>query len=240
MTTPRNKGSGIPALAKLHFIGAGRALGYQLELGEGSKSDSRKERKNMPECISTDDREFESTRKKRRRTARLTGVSKLRKAANARERARVKTLNERIVQLKDILPMSDKAVKPTKTDIIWMAAEYIADLREMLRSADTRVGQEEYWSIENNSSAEESAHLGPSLVRSVNVLSPVGSVEGLSAVRSADELSPSESAEESTADLESLMNIDIEDLITLREDQWVLFGEQQFYCCENFGNICPN
>ena len=74
-------------------------------------------------------------RKRRRRGPRLTGVSKQRRLANARERKRVQILNEKIEILRDLLPISPIEKKPTKTEVIWLAASYIGELTSMLQDS---------------------------------------------------------------------------------------------------------
>lgn len=71
-------------------------------------------------------------KKARRRGPRLTGVSKQRRLANARERNRVHILNMNIQVLRELIPLPPQEKEPTKTEIIWMAAKYIALLGDML------------------------------------------------------------------------------------------------------------
>lgn len=71
-------------------------------------------------------------KKSRRRGPRLTGVSKQRRLANARERNRVHILNMNIQVLRELIPLPPQEKEPTKTEIIWMAAKYIALLGDML------------------------------------------------------------------------------------------------------------
>lgn len=73
-------------------------------------------------------------KKRKRRGPRLTGVSKQRRLANARERKRVQALNEEIEALKSLLPLSPHDKKPTKTEVIWLAAAYIDELTQMLHT----------------------------------------------------------------------------------------------------------
>ncbi|EDO43667.1 predicted protein, partial [Nematostella vectensis] len=73
--------------------------------------------------------------KTKRRGPRLTGVSKQRRLANARERSRVHTLNANIDRLKDILPLFPDE-KPSKTETIRIAAVYIAHLTELLENTE--------------------------------------------------------------------------------------------------------
>ena len=77
----------------------------------------------------------EDKKKRKRRGPRLTGVSKQRRMANARERKRVQALNDEIEVLKSLLPLSPHEKKPTKTEVIWLAAEYIDQLTKMLHKA---------------------------------------------------------------------------------------------------------
>ena len=77
----------------------------------------------------------EEKKKRKRRGPRLTGISKQRRMANARERKRVQNLNEEIEVLKSLLPLSSQDKKPTKTEVIWLAAQYIDVLTQMLQDA---------------------------------------------------------------------------------------------------------
>ena len=67
----------------------------------------------------------------KRRGPRLTGVSKQRKKANARERNRVNILNSYIQVLRTLIPESEARV--TKFDVIIGAAAYISQLTSILR-----------------------------------------------------------------------------------------------------------
>lgn len=79
----------------------------------------------------------ETQKKKRRRKVlkrrgpRLTGVSKQRKKANARERNRVNILNNYIQLLRTLIPESEK--RATKFDVIIGAATYISQLTSILQ-----------------------------------------------------------------------------------------------------------
>ncbi|XP_020616452.1 pancreas transcription factor 1 subunit alpha-like [Orbicella faveolata] len=75
-------------------------------------------------------------RKSKRRPPRLTGVSKQRKMANERERRRVHALNSHIENLRDHIPLSPFEKRPTKTEVIWMAATYIKFLTDLLEKSD--------------------------------------------------------------------------------------------------------
>ena len=82
----------------------------------------------------------DETQKKRRRKVlkrrgpRLTGVSKQRKKANARERNRVNILNNYIQLLRTLIPESDK--RATKFDVIIGAATYISQLTSILQEEE--------------------------------------------------------------------------------------------------------
>ena len=80
------------------------------------------------------DREaLQSAKKKpRRRGPRLTGLSKQRRLANARERNRVQNLNSNIRILRRLIPLPPQQKEPSKTEIIWMAASYIGRLMLLL------------------------------------------------------------------------------------------------------------
>lgn len=77
-----------------------------------------------------------SKKKSKRRPPRLTGVSKHRKMANERERRRVHALNTHIENLRDLIPLSAFEKRPTKTEVIWMAATYIEFLTELLEKSE--------------------------------------------------------------------------------------------------------
>lgn len=77
-----------------------------------------------------------SARKKtKRRSPRLSGVSKRRKMANARERRRVHALNTYIENLRELIPLLPCEKRPSKTEVIWMAATYIEFLTELLENS---------------------------------------------------------------------------------------------------------
>ncbi|XP_032241076.1 transcription factor Atoh1 [Nematostella vectensis] len=84
---------------------------------------------------SEDSMDAKPKKKTKRRGPRLTGVSKQRRLANARERSRVHTLNANIDRLKDILPLFPDE-KPSKTETIRIAAVYIAHLTELLENTE--------------------------------------------------------------------------------------------------------
>lgn len=76
-------------------------------------------------------------KKTKRRPPRLTGVSKQRKMANERERRRVHALNSHIENLRELIPLSPFEKRPTKTEVIWMAATYIKFLTDLLEKLKT-------------------------------------------------------------------------------------------------------
>lgn len=75
-------------------------------------------------------------KKPRRRGPRLTGVSKQRRVANARERKRVEILNMNIQILRHMIPLPPQDREPSKTEVIWLAVDYITELTKMLETAD--------------------------------------------------------------------------------------------------------
>ena len=75
-------------------------------------------------------------KKPRRRGPRLTGVSKQRRVANARERRRVEILNMNIQILRHMIPLPPQEKEPSKTEVIWLAVDYITELTKMLETAD--------------------------------------------------------------------------------------------------------
>ena len=81
--------------------------------------------------------EKKGKKKIKRRGPRLTGISKQRRVANARERKRVHILNSQIDALRNLLPLLPHEKKPTKTETIWRAATYISFLTEVLESSET-------------------------------------------------------------------------------------------------------
>lgn len=78
----------------------------------------------------------DSQNRKKRRGPRLTGVSRQRRLANARERNRVQIINENIDRLRELIPLFPDEKKPTKTETIRLAAVYISCLTELLQSSD--------------------------------------------------------------------------------------------------------
>ncbi|CAH3169448.1 unnamed protein product, partial [Porites evermanni] len=68
----------------------------------------------------------------RRRGPRLTGVSKQRKSANARERNRVRVINNALEKLRDLIPLLPTEKRPSKIETVRLAALYIHHLTELL------------------------------------------------------------------------------------------------------------
>ena len=77
-------------------------------------------------------------KKHRRRGPRLTGVSKQRKSANARERSRVQVINSAFESLRELIPLSPTEKRPSKIETVRLAALYISHLTELL----TNIGKE--------------------------------------------------------------------------------------------------
>ena len=101
--------------------------------GKTNKGRMRKESQEM---------EKKAPRKKnKRRPPRLTGVSKQRKMANERERRRVQALNTHIENLRELIPLFPYEKRPTKTEVIWMAATYIEFLTELLQKTEKPVNK---------------------------------------------------------------------------------------------------
>lgn len=83
-----------------------------------------------------EEKKTDSQNRKKRRGPRLTGVSRQRRLANARERNRVQIINENIDKLRDLIPLFPHEKKPTKTETIRLAAVYISCLTELLQSSE--------------------------------------------------------------------------------------------------------
>ena len=77
-------------------------------------------------------------RKKRRRKARLTGLSQQRRWANERERHRTRRVNDAIYALRDRLPdfLNPLHIKLSKMETICLAIRYIRQLKDMLEEDD--------------------------------------------------------------------------------------------------------
>ncbi|XP_078703535.1 uncharacterized protein LOC144928729 [Branchiostoma floridae x Branchiostoma belcheri] len=77
-------------------------------------------------------------RKRRRRKARLTGLSQQRQAANARERYRTKSVQDALQQLSCCIPtpVPTPATKLSKIEILRLASQYIEHLTNVLNEND--------------------------------------------------------------------------------------------------------
>lgn len=95
-------------------------------------------------------------KKPRRRGPRLTGVSKQRRVANARERRRVEILNMNIQILRHMIPLPPQEKEPSKTEVIWLAVDYITELTKMLDSADQWQAELEMFDIDSLDSLDDS------------------------------------------------------------------------------------
>ena len=82
----------------------------------------------------TAEEDSKNCKRKKRRSPRLTGVSKQRKKANARERDRVSVLNNYIQILRSLIPQNGN--KTTKFDVIVGATSYISQLSSILQGED--------------------------------------------------------------------------------------------------------
>lgn len=82
----------------------------------------------------TAEEDSKNCKRKKRRSPRLTGVSKQRKKANARERDRVSVLNNYIQILRTLIPQNCN--KTTKFDVIVGATSYISQLSSILQGED--------------------------------------------------------------------------------------------------------
>lgn len=77
-------------------------------------------------------------RKHRRRGPRLTGVSKQRRSANARERNRVRVINSAFETLRELIPLLPTEKRPSKIETVRLAALYIHHLTELLTNIGNR------------------------------------------------------------------------------------------------------
>lgn len=77
-------------------------------------------------------------KRRRRRKPRLTGLSKQRQTANARERSRMRSISAAMLQLRYHLPSSfaPKEKKLSKIQTLRFAIRYIGDLYEVLQRGE--------------------------------------------------------------------------------------------------------
>lgn len=111
---------------------------------EGSRK--RKQRARLADLNATDSEDYDSSpkhhgsdvengsknSKKKRRRPRLTGLSKQRQAANARERSRTHSVNSAFSALRVLIPTEPSDRKLSKIETLRLASSYIAHLGSML------------------------------------------------------------------------------------------------------------
>ena len=78
----------------------------------------------------------ECRKRKRRKKRMLTGVSRQRRAANARERRRIQGVNRAFVELKNTLPLAQ--IDISKIEILRLAVKWIDHLRTLLKDYEER------------------------------------------------------------------------------------------------------
>lgn len=80
-------------------------------------------------------------KRKRRRKPRLTGLSKERQTANARERSRMRSISDALLHLRGHLPSTlvPKEQKLSKIQTLRLAIGYISDLWQVVQNNDRRV-----------------------------------------------------------------------------------------------------
>jgi hypothetical protein len=78
----------------------------------------------------------DDSKRKRRKKRMLTGVSRQRRAANARERRRIQGVNRAFVQLKNTLPLAQ--IDISKFEILHLAMKWIDHLRTLLKDHEER------------------------------------------------------------------------------------------------------
>lgn len=87
-----------------------------------------------PKHHSSDGENTSKNSKRKRRRPRLTGLSKQRQAANARERSRTHSVNSAFSALRILIPTEPSDRKLSKIETLRLASSYIAHLGSMLRS----------------------------------------------------------------------------------------------------------
>lgn len=78
----------------------------------------------------------EIPKRKRRKKRMLTGVSRQRRAANARERRRIQGMNRAFAELKNTLPLAQ--IDISKIEILHLAMKWIDHLRTLLKDYEER------------------------------------------------------------------------------------------------------
>ena len=113
---------------------------------EGTRK--RKQRAELRDMNATDSDDYDSSpkqhnsdaensskiSKRKRRRPRLTGLSKQRQAANARERSRTHSVNSAFSALRILIPTEPSDRKLSKIETLRLASSYIAHLGSMLVS----------------------------------------------------------------------------------------------------------
>lgn len=113
---------------------------------EGTRK--RKQRSKLSDMDALDSEEYDSSpkphssavenssknSKRKRRRPRLTGLSKQRQAANARERSRTHSVNSAFSALRVLIPTEPTDRKLSKIETLRLASSYIAHLGSMLIS----------------------------------------------------------------------------------------------------------
>lgn len=96
-------------------------------------------------------------RRKRRRKPRLTGLSKQRQTANARERLRMRSISTALRHLRHHLPtkFAPKDKRLSKIQTLRYAIRYITELLQILHSSD-RQGEEVVLELTANKTSSES------------------------------------------------------------------------------------
>ena len=107
----------------------------------------RKQRTKLRDMDTTDSDDYDSSpkqhhsgdissknSKRKRRRPRLTGLSKQRQAANARERSRTHSVNSAFSALRVLIPTEPSDRKLSKIETLRLASSYIAHLGSMLVS----------------------------------------------------------------------------------------------------------
>ena len=93
-------------------------------------------KKTVTEIPEVKHKDIQEEKRKRRRRKSLTGLSRKRREANARERRRVEELNQGFVQVKRALPLPN--VDISKLEILRLAIRWIDHLETMLENYDNQ------------------------------------------------------------------------------------------------------
>lgn len=93
-------------------------------------------KKTVTEIPEVKHKDIQEEKRKRRRRKSLTGLSRKRREANARERRRVEELNKGFVQVKRALPLPN--IDISKLEILRLAIRWIDHLETMLENYDNQ------------------------------------------------------------------------------------------------------